>query len=281
MRWAISRLLLVRVTMAYGVILLSVYATLAALEPSVRDRALAHASTNLHNLNHGHLGTLLVSAFVVDAGSIALWLPGLLCLLGLAELLWRSTRLVVAFLVGHVGATVLVAAGLTAAVTWDWMSAAVARATDVGMSYGAAAVLGTFTAAIPPRWRPPWIGWWLAVGAAVITVGRDFTDVGHVVALTLGTVVASRFGAPRPWTPLRVTLLCIATSFGFLVIANTLQELVVASACGAVAVVAVEAVRLGSATLEGQRNSSAEASTQSESQDCGGSSRSSPGMSHS
>jgi hypothetical protein len=281
MRWAISRLLLVRATMAYGVILFSVYAALAALGPSARDRVLEHASTNLHNLSHGHLGTLFVSAFVVDAGSIALWLPGLLCLLGLGELLWRSTRLIVAFLVGHVGATVLVAAGLTAAVTLDWMPAAVARVTDVGMSYGAAAVLGTFTAAIPGRWRSPWIGWWLAVGVAVITVGRDFTDVGHVVALILGAAVASRFGAPRPWTPLRVGLLLIATSFDFLVIANSLPELVAASACGVVAVVVVEAVRLGSASLDAQRNSSAEASTQSESHDCGGSSRSSPGMSHS
>ena len=71
-----------------------------------------HASTNLHNLSHGHLGTLLGSAFVVDAGPIYDWLPGLVCLLALAELLWRSARLVVAFAVGHVGATLLVAVGL-------------------------------------------------------------------------------------------------------------------------------------------------------------------------
>lgn len=31
------------------------------------------------------------------------------------------------------------------------------------MSYGAIAVLGTFTAAIPHRWRAAWAGWWLAV----------------------------------------------------------------------------------------------------------------------
>ena len=49
-----------------------------------------HASTNLHNLSHGRVGTLLESAFVVDAGPIYVWLPGLVCLLGLAELLWGS-----------------------------------------------------------------------------------------------------------------------------------------------------------------------------------------------
>jgi hypothetical protein len=275
-----SRLPSVRVTTAYGLILFGIDTALAALGPSAQDRVMRHASTNLHNLSHGHLGTLLVSAFVVDAGSIALWLPGLLCLLGLAEVLWRSTRLIVAFLVGHVGTTVLVAAGLTAAVTWGWVPAAVARATDVGMSYGAAAALGTFTAAIPRRWRPTWIAWWVAVGIAVISVGRDFTDVGHAVALVLGAAVAFRFGAPAPWTPVRVAFLAIAASFGFLVIANSPQELVVASTCGVIAIVIVEVVNV-LARNELQRNSSAEASTQSESHDSGGSSRSSPGISHS
>ena len=66
-----------------------------------------------------------------------MWLPGLVCLLGLAELLWRSGRLVVAFAVGHVGATLLVAVGLTAAVELGWLPLSVTRATDVGMSYGA------------------------------------------------------------------------------------------------------------------------------------------------
>jgi hypothetical protein len=235
-----SRMLRVPVTVAYGLILVCVNTTLVALGPAVQERAMRHASTNLHNLSHGHLGTLLFSAFIVDAAPIALWLPGLLCLLGLAEVLWRSARFVVAFLTGHVGATVLVAAGLTAAVTWGWMPAAVARATDVGMSYGATAVLGTFTAAIPRRWRPAWIGWWAAVGIAAITVGRDFTDVGHIVALALGAAVASRFGTPAPWTPVRVALLGIAASFGFLVIANSLPQLVVASVCGVVAIVVVE-----------------------------------------
>ncbi len=44
---------------------------------------ISHASTNLHNLSHGHIGTLLVSAFVIDAGPIYVWLPGLMCLLAL------------------------------------------------------------------------------------------------------------------------------------------------------------------------------------------------------
>lgn len=292
---ALSRLARLRVTVAYGAILVCVNTTLLALGPALQDRVIRHASTNLHNLSHGHLGTLFSSAFVVDAGPIAVWLPGLLCLLGLAELLWRSARLVVAFAVGHVGATVLVAIGLTAGVSWGWLPRTVARATDVGMSYGATAVLGALTPAIPRRWRALWVGWWLAVGAAVVAVGDDFTDVGHVVALVLGMVAATRFGRPAAWSPTRVAMLIVATSFGFLVLANSAPAMAAAGASGLLAVLAVVVAgrlgRRGSAepAVSGERilvrtpqvNSSADASIQSDNHDFGGSSRSSPGINHS
>ena len=167
------------------------------LGPDVQDRVISHASTNLHNLSHGHLGTLFGSAFVVDAGPIYVWLPGLVCLLAVAELLWRSGRLVVAFAVGpHRRDAAGRGRPRSPRSSSAGCPASIARATDVGMSYGATAVLGALTAAIPRRWRPAWIGWWLAVGVAVVAVGRDFTDVGHAVALVLGMVVATRFGGP-------------------------------------------------------------------------------------
>jgi hypothetical protein len=153
--------------------------------------------------------------------------------MGVAELLWRSRRLMVAFAVGHIGATLLVAVGLTAAVELAWLPLSVTRAADVGMSYGATAVLGTLSAAVPRRWRPTWIGWWLAVGVAVVWVGRDFTDVGHAMALVLGMLVATRFGRPERWTATRVVLLVIGAAFGFLVLANTGLSMAVAAGCGA------------------------------------------------
>ena len=218
----------IRVTVAYAVILTGVTTALVALGPRVQDRVISHASTNLHNLSHGHLGTLFVSAFVIDAGPIYVWLPGLMCLLALAELMWRSGRLVVAFAAGHIGATLLVAVGLTAMVELGWLSTDVTRATDVGMSYGAAAVLGTLSAAIPRRWRPEWIAWWLAVAVAVVVVGRDFTDVGHATALVLGMLVSTRFGQPAAWTPVRWLLLVVASVFGYLMLANTPSSFVAA-----------------------------------------------------
>ncbi len=222
----------IRVTVAYAVILTGVTTALVALGPRVQDRVISHASTNLHNLSHGHLGTLFVSAFVIDAGPIYVWLPGLMCLLAVAELLWRSGRLVVAFAAGHIGATLLVAVGLTAMVELGWLSTDVTRATDVGMSYGASAVLGALSAAIPRRWRPEWIGWWLAVAVAVVVVGRDFTDVGHATALALGMLASTRFGQPAAWTPARWLLLVVASVFGYLMLANTGPSSFVAAGLG-------------------------------------------------
>ena len=112
----LTRLARVRVTMIYAAVLAVVTVALLVAGSRRAGPGIHHASTNLHNLSHGHLGTLLDSAFVVDAGPIYIWLPGLVCLLALFELMYHSVRLIVAFAVGHIGATLLVAAGLTAAV---------------------------------------------------------------------------------------------------------------------------------------------------------------------
>ena len=57
-------------TLAYALIVTCVTTALLWLGPEVQGRVISHASTNLHNLSHGRLGTLLGSAFVVDAGPI-------------------------------------------------------------------------------------------------------------------------------------------------------------------------------------------------------------------
>jgi hypothetical protein len=234
----LTRLAQVRVTVSYAVIVTGVAVALYALGPQVQDRVIRHVSTNLHNLSHGHFGTLLGSAFVVDAGPIYVWLPGLVCLLAVAELTYRSGLLAMTFAAGHIGATLLVAAGLTAAVEFGWLPLSISRATDVGMSYGAVAVLGSLTAAIPGRWRPAWIGCLLAVGLAAVAVGRDFTDVGHGVALALGMLVATRFRTPAHWTPVRFALLGVGAAFGYLVLAST--DMLVATAAGLAGAVIAE-----------------------------------------
>ncbi len=229
----LSRLGRVRVTLGYSALLLAVATALLMLGPHVQEQVVRYTSTNLRNLGDGRIGTLIGSAFVTESGRIYIWLPGLVALLGLGELLWHSRRLVVAFVIGHIGATLLVAAGLAVAVGVGLMSMSVIDVTDVGMSYGAVAVLGTLTAAIPDRWRAAWIGWWLAVavGSAAASAG-DFTSVGHGVALVLGMLVGTRFGHPAHWTKPRYALLAVAASFGYMIMAYTEIALMVTAPLG-------------------------------------------------
>jgi hypothetical protein len=213
----LSGLALVRVTATYAVLLVVVAATLVVLGPGAQCRAIDNLSTNLHNLARGRLGTLIGSAFVTADDHVYVWLPGLVCLLALGELLWRGKRLVVAFTVGHVGATLIIAVVLAIAIVVGWLPASIADASDVGISYGAAAVVGALTAAIPVRWRTAWVCFWLANALVVVTGldSFDFTATGHAVALTLGMLLSTQFRSPARWTPPRLMLLAGGVAFGY------------------------------------------------------------------
>jgi hypothetical protein len=228
----LARLGRVRITLGYAAALTAVSTALLVLGPGVREHVIALASTNVHNLAHGHLATLFGSAFITDTGPIWFWLPCLVCLLALAELIWRSGRLALVFVAGHIGTTLLVAAGLTAAIEFGWLPVSISRASDVGVSYGAVAVLGALTAAVPRQWRPAWIGWWLPLGIAAAVLGEDFTDVGHAVALVLGMLLSIRLAGPAQWTRVRYALLAVAAGFGFLMLAHGQWTTLVGGALG-------------------------------------------------
>jgi hypothetical protein len=209
----------VRATLLYAVVLAAVAEVLLMLGPHEQAQVIREASTNLHNLGEGRIETLIGSAFVNVDGPIYLWLPGFMAMLALGELLWQSRRMLAAFVIGHLGATLIVAAGLAAALAGGVLSMSVADSADVGMSYGAVGVLGTYTAALPSRWRPAWAGWWLAVAAGSVALsGGDFTNVGHGIALVIGMVGGSRLGRPAPWTGARWALLGVAVAFGYVVV---------------------------------------------------------------
>jgi hypothetical protein len=222
----------VRITLGYALALATVSVALVVLGPRVRAHVIAVASTNLHNLARGHLGTLVGSAFVTDAGPIWFWLPCLVCLLALAELIWRSGRLALVFVTGHVGATVLVAIGLTTAIEFHYLPLSISRASDVGVSYGAVAVLGALTAAVPRRWKPVWLAWWIPVGIAAAVLSDDFTDVGHSIALVLGLLVSTRLAGPAQWTRVRYALLAVGGTFGFLMLAHGEWKTLIGGAVG-------------------------------------------------
>ncbi|WAJ45000.1 hypothetical protein OK015_00190 [Mycobacterium sp. Aquia_216] len=230
-------------TIVYAVMLLGVSLLLKALGTHAHDVAVREMSTNLHNLAHGHVVTLVGSAFVSDGGHVLLWLPGLVCLLALGELIWRSAGLVVAFAFGHIGATLVVAVWLAAALKAGWLPMSLANTTDVGMSYGAVCVLGALTASIPSRWRPAWIGWWLG-NAIAAALTAEFTAIGHVVALLLGIALSFRLRSILHWTLLHSALLVIGSAFGYMVLCGPAGPAPVAGAAGAlIALVAAWVLR--------------------------------------
>ena len=209
----------VPVTMAYATALIAVALTLLAFGPYAQTAVVGEMSTNLDNLTRGRLDTLVGSAFIEDDSRIYLWLPGLVCLLAVGELVWRRMRLILAFALGHVGATLIVAVWLTGAIAAGAVPTSIAHASDVGISYGAAGVLGALTAAIPARWRTAWISWWLGV-ALFKASGGHFTPVGHAVALMLGIGFSYWLGPAARWTPTRLVLLAVGAAFGYVMIAG-------------------------------------------------------------
>ncbi|WP_019931123.1 rhomboid-like protein [Nocardia sp. BMG111209] len=183
-RW---RRLLLPVTYTYAALLVAVTVLVSELSDDDQSRVVLHASTNLHNLLRGHIGTLLSSAFVIgDSNAALMIIPLLFCVLALAELRFGSRRLLRVFVAGHIGATLLVAIGLWVAVEADWLPWSISQAEDVGISYGAMALIGAFIALLPSRWRPTWAICWLAVAVAGVAMGRTFTNVGHLLAVAIG-----------------------------------------------------------------------------------------------
>jgi hypothetical protein len=242
----------VRVTTAYAVALVAVSTTLTMLGPHAQDAVVIRMSTNLHNLARGRLSTLVGSAFVHDGGHVYAWLPGLVCLLALGELIWRSGGLLIAFAVGHIGATLLVAVGLVAAIEANWLPISVARASDVGVSYGAVCVLGALTASIPLRWRPLWIGWWVGITVAA-ALGTDFTPFGHILALLLGIGLSFRLRSLARWTPIHLVLLIVGVGYSYFLVSGPSLVATTGGLVGAlIAVLTVSALRSRNSHRVGQ-----------------------------
>lgn len=190
------------VTTAYLGLLGLVTLALEAGPAPVRAHLVLAASTNLANLGQGRWATLLTSAFVAGPRVPGPgWWLALAGLLASAELLWGSWRAVLTFLAGHVGATLLVAAGLAAGMTAGWLPAAWATAPDVGASYGLLAVLGALAAGAPPAVRRGAVPLLVAAVGVGLLLRPTFTAAGHLVALLIGLLIGTAAGAWRPGVP--------------------------------------------------------------------------------
>ncbi|MCK7623528.1 hypothetical protein MUU72_10555 [Streptomyces sp. RS10V-4] len=93
------------------------YAT-ARLPAPRRTELLRTHSTNAANLGAGRWGTLATSAAFVEEPLPAAYAAALLAALATAEVRWGTARTAAVFAAGHVGASLLVYAGLRARARW-------------------------------------------------------------------------------------------------------------------------------------------------------------------
>jgi hypothetical protein len=199
------------VTFGYLGILFVTSWVLATASGRLADRLLLEQSTNLHHLGRDPLRVLISSAFwVAGTGTLVLWAVLLALVLAPVERRIGSWRMSLVFALGHIGATLLTAAGLWVALRLDAVERSVVNAQDVGASYGFLAVAGVLTYLLEPRLRRPYAIGLLAGVATAAALLHTFTDFGHLVSLLLGLasypLVRGRsrlplISLPLPWRP--------------------------------------------------------------------------------
>ncbi|WP_238006105.1 rhomboid-like protein [Dactylosporangium sp. AC04546] len=180
-----------------------------AVSAETRSDFVLANSTNVNNLEHHRIWTLVTSAFVLDErAGVGAVLP-LLALLSVAEVLWGWRRLLLVFFLSNAVASCLVYGLLLIGVRGNWLGGAVTMANDVGTSYGSHAVGGALALTLPVRARRLLVP--LAVIAVVVPLlnGASFTDIGHLLAVLLGFVAGWQMRRrPLAWCRLRPASRC-------------------------------------------------------------------------
>lgn len=174
-------------TVAYLLILVGTTAVLTSSSVQSDNHLLLAVSTNLHQLAHVPVRVLVASAFWTGGWrDLVQWIVLFAVIVAPVErrLGWRPTTQ--AFAAGHIGATLIVAAGLWSGVRLGAVNPADTYARDVGASYGFFAIAAFAAYLLAPRFRLPYlvvmIGY-LVVKAALF---HTFSDFGHLAAVAIG-----------------------------------------------------------------------------------------------
>ena len=175
------------VTYGYLAILFGTSWMLVGLGDRLGDRLLLEQSTNLDNLGHDPVRVLLSSAFWIP-GRSDLVISALLFTLVLAPVERRigSGRTIGLLAIGHIGATLLTAAGLWIALRFDAVEPSVAHVRDVGTSYGFFAVAAGMTYLLAGVMRFPYVSALVGYLSIAAAHSGSFGDYGHLAAMALG-----------------------------------------------------------------------------------------------
>jgi hypothetical protein len=172
------------------------------------DAVAAWASTNLHNLAHHPVASMLTSAFVMT-GAL---LPDLVLVAVGFAILERAVgarRTALIALCGQVIATLLTEYGAELGAHWQLLAESSTDRIDVGVSYAMYAVLA---AAVMTFARPARAISLCLVGAGVLVpflIDPDLTSTGHLLSVSVGIAIMavvkgrSRPGRPVPGGPNR------------------------------------------------------------------------------
>ncbi len=162
-------------------------------------RLVLERSTNLHELAVHPVRVLFESAFWVAAPWNALaWCVLFTLVLAPAEHWLGTLRWAAVLAAGHVGATVITAAGLWVAVRADAVDRAVTHSVDVGASYGFLAVAGVLVYRLPRRWRVLVVA--VVAGGLLLYLAVDssYADAGHLIAFAIG-LACYPLAPSSPW----------------------------------------------------------------------------------
>lgn len=175
-----------RVTTAYVAIISATSLVLAGTSDRLNNAVLRSNSTNLNGLARNPVRVLITSALFLERGGYPLFLVTAVVVLAPLERWLSAWRALATFAVGHVGASLLVAAGLSIGVRAGQVAPSIARAMDVGPSYGTVACAAAFVYRFPWRWRIAGVVAAFAVVLVPLAMAPTPTAWGHVAAAAIG-----------------------------------------------------------------------------------------------
>lgn len=204
------------VTTVYVALLLSTHWIVDhVLSRSEAAGVLLYVSTNLDNLHHHPVQSLIGSALFMDAtltnvtslgfiGTLITLVGGICVALSLLERRFGAVRAYTVFALGHIGATLIAALVIVVALKQGWYPASVRDTYDYGISYGAQAVLAFATVTLVPRRQRVarvlcgvLIVAWPFGGMTWMSVLPDFTTLGHLFAALIGFLSARIWHSTR------------------------------------------------------------------------------------